>query len=93
MLPCWATQPASRPAFASLASSLENLLGEEGRRRYEEMFSSYMERLPVIQRSGLETPLPPYSQSEAYIEMERTDGGYSRPRSRGYITLEDLNNK
>ena len=57
------------------------------------MFSSYMETLPVIQRSGQETPLPPYSQSEAYIPMERTDGGYARPRPRGYITLEDLNNK
>ena len=57
------------------------------------MFSSYMKTLPVIQRSGQETPLPPYSQSEAYIPMERTDGGYARPRPRGYITLEDLNNK
>ena len=59
MLPCWATQPATRPPFASLAASLESMLGEEGRRRYEEMASSYMERLPLIQRSGLDTPLPP----------------------------------
>ena len=91
MLPCWSTRPASRPTFASLASSLENLLGEEERRRYEEMVRSYMERLPLLQRGGLDTPLPPYSQSEAYIQMGRSDGGYSRPR--GYIALQDLNNK
>lgn len=90
MLPCWATQPTTRPAFATLAASLENMLGEEGRRRYEEMARSYMERLPLIQRSGKDTPPPPYSQAEEYIPMEGTDVGSSRP---GYIALEDLNHK
>ena len=80
-------RPATRPSFSTLAGSLESLMGGEGRRRYEEMVSALMERLPLCQRGGLETPLPPYSQAEAYIQMtERRDGG-------GYISLQDLNTK
>ena len=76
MRPCWASTASHRPSFSSLASSLEALLGEEGVTDYRDMYTSYMKRLPLLQRQTEEkekTPLPPYA-GEEYVQFEAADG-------------------
>ena len=76
MRPCWASTASHRPSFSSLASSLEALLGEEGVTDYRDMYTSYMKRLPLLQRQTEEreeTPLPPYP-GEGYVQIEAADG-------------------
>jgi len=76
MRPCWASTASHRPSFSSLASSLEALLGEEGVTDYRDMYTSYMKRLPLLQRQTEEreeTPLPPYP-GEGYVQFEAADG-------------------
>ena len=109
MKPCWASLASNRPSFTSLAESLEGLLGTEGVKEYQDMYSSYMRDLPLLHREtgGREdTPLPPYPgkgyiQVEAdmtYVKMEsgqRKDVGYSIHTASpgGYIALVDIKNK
>ena len=95
MLPCWSSHPHTRPTFSSLVSRLEVLVGEERVSQYQDMVRSYMQRLPLIQRTGRETPLPPYIQSEKtdnyYMKMEAAEADRVRPS--GYIALGHVNNK
>ena len=87
MTPCWASSASLRPSFSSLASSLETLLGEEGLSEYQEMYSSYMARLPILHRvwAREETPLPPYP-GEGYIQLE---AGAGINKDSSYIEMEN----
>ena len=80
MLPCWASQPTARPSFTNIMASLETMLGEEGLAQYEEMFSDYMRRLPLIHREGEDAPQPlpslSHSQNQSgYIRINSVDCG------------------
>ena len=93
MTPCWSSSASLRPSFSSLACSLESLLGEDGLSEYQEMYRSYMARLPILHRLGTreETPLPPYqpSPAEGYIQLEAVAGINKDSSPSSYIKMEN----
>ena len=86
MLPCWASVASARPSFTSIAESLETLLGEEGVREYQDMYTSYMRDLPLLHKETVreETPLPPYP-GEGYIQFEAAEVRTGDP---SYVEME-----
>ena len=86
MLPCWASVASARPSFTSIAESLETLLGEEGVREYQDMYTSYMRDLPLLHKETVreETPLPPYP-GEGYIQFEAAELRTGDP---SYVEME-----
>ena len=81
---CWIAEIKKRPSIDDLVAKLADFVGEAGLTKYEQMHSSYMNNLPLIQK-----PNVPDNGNINHVIQEKE---YPNPEKNGYIQFPSIPN-